>query len=827
MLVEAATSMICPVRRAVPRNRLETTGWTVAVLRNRLGRVALVAVAALFALASAAPTANAAPARYEGSSADGGVAFFTTAEQLVPGDTDNEEDVFQRSKDTALGEYVTRKVTTGPTGGNDAYDALYNGASADGSRVFFSTRESLVAEDSDDSSDIYMREIGTNATTLVSRGDASCAASGCGNAALDASFVAGGVVPSGARVFFATKEGLNTADGDSSFDIYMRDIEAGTTTLVSRGDASCAASGCGDGLLPAIFKEASTTGTKVFFTSSEGLVAGDEDGLDDIYQRDLGSETTSLVSVAGVCPTDLPPGQNCEPNYGGASNDGSHVFFETNDRVSAGDLDSSQDVYDWSGGVPALASIGLGTGNGPHNATYAGGSASGAVVYLETGESLDATADTDARQDVYARSGGTTTLVSAGSPACAPGCGNGDFPASFEWASPDGSSSAVIFTTAEPLDPIADTDSSQDVYERAGAATTLVSIGSSGGNGPGNAGFADASSDGLHLLFVTDEALVSADTDAVQDIYERSGGATSLVSTGSIGGNGPFPTKRLGISSDGSAVFFETSERLTVDDDFAAEDDVYSRSGGVTLLVSVANDPELELGPAPPSLTGTDPASPGESTTPKILGYQAEADATIKIYTTSDCSEEPVAWGTAGELASPGISVTVAPGSTTSFRATAEAEGFVSACSSAIAYTQKAAPPPPPPPPPPGEESGTGTGETGSGSTGTGGTGSSSTGTQTKTHDGGIAYVAPESRITFGPAFKTRKRRAVFQFTDATGQPGTSFLCKINRRKWRACSSPTRLRKLKLGRHVFKVKGVNAVGSWEETPVKRAFKVVR
>ena len=49
-------------------------------------------------------------------------------------------------------------------------------------------------------------------------------------------------------------------------------------------------------------------------------------------------------------------------------------------------------------------------------------------------------------------------------------------------------------------------------------------------------------------------------------------------------------------------------------------------------------------------------------------------------------------------------------------------------------------------------------------------------------HSGGIAFVTPETQITFGPAFKTRKRRAVFRFVDATGQPGTRFVCKLDRR---------------------------------------------
>src|SRR5262249_1812823 len=156
------------------------------------------------------------------------------------------------------------------------------------------------------------------------------------------------VVPSGERLFFATTEKLAAGDNDSALDVYMRNLASGKTVLVSRGDPSCAGSNCGNGSQPAIFEAASEDGEKVFFTSTEGLVAGDEDGKLDIYERDIAGEATKLVSVSGACPA-LLEGQNCDPTFGGISSDGSHAFFESNERISEADEDSSQDVYDWSG----------------------------------------------------------------------------------------------------------------------------------------------------------------------------------------------------------------------------------------------------------------------------------------------------------------------------------------------------------------------------------------------------------------------------------------------------------------------------------------------
>jgi len=791
-------------------------------LRPRLGRACVAFCGALFAVALSSTPASALPATYDGIAADGHLSLFSTAEQMVPGDTDHEQDVYVRAKDAVLGEWVTREVSIGPLGGNDAYPAQYDGVSGDGSKVFFSIKEPLVPADGDRKEDVYMRDLGTNTTTLVTQGDPSCSGEGCGSGAADASFVPGGVVQSGERLFFATTEKLNAADGDSSLDVYMRDLSSGKTVLVSKGDSSCAGTNCGNGPQPAIFEQVSADGEKVFFTSTEGLVTGDEDGHVDIYERDLGSETTKLVSVPGVCPPSLPAGQNCDPTFGGASSDGSHAFFESNERISGADEDSSQDVYDWSGSGPAtLASTGPSGGNGVPNATYSGTSGSTGAVYFETSEALDPVADKDTEQDVYVRAEGTTKLVSTG-----PESRNGPAPASFQWASPDGSSSAAIFSTTEALVP-QDTDTAADLYERSGSTTTLISTGPEGGNGAFSSAFAQASHDGSHVFFVTAESLVEEDEDESADLYLRSGGETALVSTGPIGGNGSFSAGLHGVSSDGSQAFFVTRERLTVDDDFANEDDVYSWSLGKsagsppsTLLVSVKNSAELVLGPPPPFLEGTNPASPAETTEPSIFG-QAEAGATITIYTNSSCSGESVPpGGDAEELAGSGIPVSVGPGTKTTFYATAELEGIVSPCSNGASYTQEITVPPPPPK----EEGGGGGGGTGGGS-GSGG-GIDGFGNGNLNGQSGPTFVTPETTITFGPAFKTRKHKVIFRFSDATGQPGTNFVCKLDRHHWKGCGSPKRLKKLALGRHVFAVKAINQVGVWD-APVKRAFKVVR
>ena len=760
-------------------------------------------VTALFGLSLFASAAEAAPAEYAGSSADGSKVFFTTAAQLVPGDTDNGfVDVYERFYDEAPGieTFVTREISTGPTGGNDSHDITFNAVSSDGEKVFFSTAESLVEEDRDKARDVYERNTTTGETILVSGGSPSCAP--CGNREVPATFV--GATPSGSRVFFASDEKLTEADGDEASDVYVRDLSAASPTLATPGGAA-----------PVTFQGASADGTKVIFETTDKLAAGDGDSEADIYERDLNEGTTKLVSATGACPVPLKA-EECAPIYRDATADGSRVFFETRAQLVGEDHDTSQDVYEWSsssGNVTLISTSAQGEkGEGEFNAIYAGSAAEGERVFFETSESLRAE-DSDEASDVYERASGATALVTPG---------NGDLNATFDAVSPDGST--VLFSTREALGG-GDSGEKLDVYKRNGGTTSLLTPGSS----EFDATFLDASNDASVVFYATAQKVTGGDLDAVPDIYQRSGGGSPvLVSVGPEGGNGSQTPHLSAVSDDGSVAFFTTKERLTVDDNFSGETDVYGHSETGTRLVSVANSGELQLGPPAPGLTAVNPTSPNASTEPRIVG-EAELGTAIKIYPTADCSGAVAGTGSAAELKGAGIKVLVKTGSTTTFHATAtNTSGDTSGCSStSVTYTQQSAPPPPPEEEQ--EQGGGGSGGTGGGGSGTGGGsggGGSGGGSGEAIKIGNVVYVAPLTRITFGPASKTHSRRPVFRFIDSTEQPNTKFFCKIDRKAWKACSSPYRPKRLNLGKHVFAVKGRSVAGQWEKHPVSRRFKVV-
>ena len=248
-------------------------------------RAGLAALAALCATAIGAPAAVADDAHYEGISADGGVAVFSTDNKLVAGDTDVQRDIYARKYEEGVGNYVTREVSLGPTGGNDSYTPQFLAVAPAGDAVFFSTKERLTADDKDGATDIYVRDLVGNETELVSAGDEFCPDPECGNGNFDVSPGAGGVVDAGNKVFFVSLERLSVEDTDEGADLYMRNLATERTRLISRAAPSCA--GCGAETKPVVFQGAAGDGSKAIFTTAEKLTGGDKDEETDLYERDL------------------------------------------------------------------------------------------------------------------------------------------------------------------------------------------------------------------------------------------------------------------------------------------------------------------------------------------------------------------------------------------------------------------------------------------------------------------------------------------------------------------------------------------------------------
>jgi len=88
---------------------------------------------------------------------------------------------------------------------------------------------------------------------------------------------------------------------------------------------------------------------------------------------------------------------------------------------------------------------------------------------------------------------------------------------------------------------------------------------------------------------------------------------------------------------------------------------------------------------------------------------------------------------------------------------------------------------------------------------------------------GGDSAARPQTRFRHTPGRVVRSHRAAFRFVSS--EPGSTFLCKLDRRRFRRCRSPLVLRRLDSGRHVFRVKARAPGGATDRTPATWRFRV--
>ena len=121
-----------------------------------------------------------------------------------------------------------------------------------------------------------------------------------------------------------------------------------------------------------------------------------------------------------------------------------------------------------------------------------------------------------------------------------------------------------------------------------------------------------------------------------------------------------------------------------------------------------------------------------------------------------------------------------------------------------------------------GEGGGGGGGNNGGGNNGGGNNnGGNNNGNNGKDKD----TTPPDTKIVKGPPKKTHKRAVKFKFTST--EAGSTFQCKLDRKPFKSCSSPKKYKKLKPGKHVFKVRAMDKAGNVDPTPAKRRFSVLR
>jgi hypothetical protein len=148
------------------------------------------------------------------------------------------------------------------------------------------------------------------------------------------------------------------------------------------------------------------------------------------------------------------------------------------------------------------------------------------------------------------------------------------------------------------------------------------------------------------------------------------------------------PAEQIGTAAELASPGFSVHVPDGTTEEFSALVETHYNDSPCSSPLSYTNSTEAKdtVPPDPPILSATDPPSPADSLNPRLIG-SAEPGANIAIYSGPSCEGSPVASGTAAELASPGIEVTVPENMQSEFSATAtDLVLNASSCSEPIAY---------------------------------------------------------------------------------------------------------------------------------------------
>ena len=294
----------------------------------------------------------------------------------------------------------------------------YQGASKDGSKVFFTTTQALLPGDKDTTSDIYECELpGDGGATPAHSGVLvnacpslkAVSVTGTSSGANVQSVVA--VSEEGSHVYF-TATGVLTSTANSQ----GRSAEAGKDNLYV-WEAPGAHDPTGHTAFIATLSEASPAearatpdGRYLVFTSAEDLTLDDTSTVAQAFRYDAQTGELSRISTgqSGFNDdgnTDLHPVTlAARVETAGVlergitiSSDGSYVVFQSSDALTSGVHGGINNVYEWHNGSVYLISDGLDTNK---HAGLVGMDASGANVFFRTADRLVGQ-DGDEAVDVY------------------------------------------------------------------------------------------------------------------------------------------------------------------------------------------------------------------------------------------------------------------------------------------------------------------------------------------------------------------------------------------------------------------------------------------
>jgi len=383
----------------------ESRGAGGRLIEGLEGRV-LMAVQLVSAPADAAPTNAAGNALGDNPeiSEDGRwVVFASDATNLVAGVTDGNanSDVFLRDLQTGATAIIS--VTDSTARGGELPSI-----SADGRYIAFNTTSAAFvqggATDANGANDVYVYDRTANTYTLASAVNGALTA--IGNA-LQASISGNGRVVSFTSAALSSAVVSGTTDTNATQrDVFVRNLDTNVTTLIS---ATPGGTATGNGRSDEA--EISSDGNFVVFRSQATDLTAIEDlnGGDDVFRRAVAGTAADLVSVGS--------GTGGPTSAGGespsVSTDGNLVAFESGGtNLVVGDTNGVVDVFvrDMTAGAHALVSTSAAGALGNGNSRNPSISANGVFVAFQTNANNLVTPDTG-NQDIVLKNRADGSII--------------------------------------------------------------------------------------------------------------------------------------------------------------------------------------------------------------------------------------------------------------------------------------------------------------------------------------------------------------------------------------------------------------------------------
>ena len=333
--------------------------------------------------------------------------------------------------------------------------------------------------------------------------------------------------------------------------------------------------------------------------------------VDELYARTNESETTAISEPSKADCTECDTSEPARAVFQGASEDGSRVFFLSEQKLLGGASGMNLYEYDFQGakegkGIVLVSPDAKGVARVAENGSRVYFVSEG-VLTPQANEYGVSAREGEANLYVYDTEDNQTAFIGT--------LAAGD---AFDWsqeddrsvdATPDGR--VLLFTSSADLTP-GDTSSVEQVFEYDAQEQTLVRV-SAGQNGYNDDGNTDSypahfifpqyfgkqepapqlgslSEDGQLAVFESSDALTPQALVGYPNVYEYRAGEISLISDGQD--RAPGGTRLLGMDPSGGDVFFQSADQL-VPQDGDTQVDVYDArvDGGFA-------------SPAPPSCEG-------------------------------------------------------------------------------------------------------------------------------------------------------------------------------------------------------------------------------